>query len=109
MEYQSAELKVCWILQLELTLHSILGKLDCDTCRTILQGRKTGQWLSVMLSTLNDTELTSQEFWDALLLCCGTKFCVRHALECKVGGLIMLRHNEINKELCNLASKALAP
>jgi hypothetical protein len=34
---------------------------------------------------------------------------VRNALECKVGGLVILQHNEINEELCDLASKALAP
>jgi hypothetical protein len=75
-----------------------------------------------MPSTLNGTELSPQEFRDTLLIrlartpgdlpshCngCGGKFDVRHALECKVGGLIILQHNEINKELCNLASKALA-
>jgi hypothetical protein len=37
------------------------------------------------------------------------KFDVCHTLECKVGGLIILQHNKINKELCDLASKALAP
>jgi hypothetical protein len=97
--------------------------LDCDTRRTILLGKEIGQWLSVMPSTLNGTELSAQEFRDTLLLrharipgdlpshCdgCGAKFDVRHALECKVGGLVILRHNEINKELCDLASKALAP
>jgi hypothetical protein len=76
-----------------------------------------------MHSTLNDTELSAQEFRDALLIrhartpgdlpshcdICGAKFDVRHALECKVGGLVILRHNEINKELCDLASKAIAP
>ncbi len=98
--------------------------LDYDTRRTILRGKETGQWLSVMHSTLNGTELLAQgEFRDALLLrhartpedlpshCdgCGAKFNVRHALECKVGGLVILRHNEINEELCDLASKALVP
>jgi hypothetical protein len=76
-----------------------------------------------MPSTLKGTEILLQEFRDALLLrhartpgdlplhCdgCGAKFDVRHALECKVGGLVILRHNEINEELCDLASKALAP
>jgi hypothetical protein len=76
-----------------------------------------------MPSTLNGTELLAQEFRDVLLLhhartpgdlpshCdgCGVKFDVRHALECKVGGLVILRYNEINEELCDLASKALAP
>jgi hypothetical protein len=73
--------------------------------------------------TLNGTELAAPEFRDALLLrhartpgdlpshChgCGAKFDVRHALECKVGGLVILRHDEINEELCDLASKTLAP
>jgi hypothetical protein len=39
--------------------------------------------------------------------CLGFSF--RHALECKVGGLIILRHNEVNDELGNLASKAMTP
>jgi hypothetical protein len=74
-------------------------------------------------STLNGTELSVQEFGDTLLLhhvqipgdlpshCdgCGVKFGVRHTLECKRGGLISLQHNEINDELCNLTSKAVAP
>jgi hypothetical protein len=79
--------------------------------------------ISVMPSTLNGTELLAQELSCALLLrhtrtpgdltshCdgCGAKFDVRHAIECKVGGLLILRHNEINGELCDLASKTLAP
>jgi hypothetical protein len=28
---------------------------------------------------------------------------------CKIGGLVTLRHNEINEELCDLVTKALAP
>jgi hypothetical protein len=74
-------------------------------------------------TTLNGTELLAQEFRDALLLrhartpgnlpshCdgCSAKFDVRHALEYKVGGFVIVRHNEINEELCDLASKALAP
>jgi hypothetical protein len=103
---------------------SSLGTLDCDTHRTILRGKETGPWLSIIMpSTLNGTELSTQELRDTLLLrnartpgdlpshCdgCGATFCVRHALECKVGGLVTLWHNKINKELCDLASKALAP
>jgi hypothetical protein len=43
-----------------------------------------------------------------MLTTCLAKFDVRHALECKVGALIIMRHiNEINEELCDLASKAL--
>jgi hypothetical protein len=54
--------------KLDSTMTNILGGLECDTCRTILQGKETGQWLSVMPSNLNGTELSAQEFRDALLL-----------------------------------------
>jgi hypothetical protein len=74
-------------------------------------------------STVNGTELSRQEFRDALLLrygrtpgdlqshCdgCGQKFSVRHGLECKKGGNVISRHNEIRDELSDLASKALIP
>jgi hypothetical protein len=76
-------------------------------------------------STVNGTELSAQEFRDALLLryarggppdlpstCdggCNQKFSVRHALESKKGGLVISRHNEIRDELSDLASKALSP
>jgi hypothetical protein len=62
-------------------------------------------------------------FWDSLLLrysrspadlpshcdVCGQKFTVRHALECKKGGLVISGHNEIRDELSDLASKAIIP
>jgi glutaredoxin-related protein len=71
----------------------------------------------------NGTELSAQEFRDALLVrytrcppdlpiqCggCQQKFSVCHALECKRGGLVISRHNEIRDELSDLASKALYP
>ena len=74
-------------------------------------------------STVNGTELSAVEFRDALNLrhartppglqpsCdgCNQKFSVRHALECKKGGLVILRHNEIRDELNDLASKAFSP
>ncbi len=104
-------------------LASLASKLSCDDRRTILRGKETGQWLLVLPSTVNGTELLAQEFRDALLLryarspadlpshCdgCGQVFSVRHALECKKGGLVICRHNEIRDELVDLASKALIP
>jgi hypothetical protein len=77
-----------------------------------------------MSSMLNGIKLYVQEFWDALLLCYtrtpgdlpsrhsevfGAKFCVRHTLEYKVGGLVMLQHNEINEELCDLVTPRHCP
>jgi hypothetical protein len=80
-------------------------------------------WLSISPSTVNGTELSAQEFRDALLVrydktppdlpthCdgCYKPFDLRHALECKKGGLVICRHNEIKDELVALAAKAFTP
>jgi hypothetical protein len=95
----------------------------CDTHRTIQQGKETGQWLCVMLFMLNGTKFSAQEFRDALLLhyartpgdlplhCdgCGGSFSICHILVCKVGSLVTLWHNKINKERCDKVTKALPP
>ena len=89
--------------------------------RTISRGGKTGQWLTVLPSTVSGTELGCNEFRDALRLrygrtlanlprtCdgCGANFSLEHALTCKVGGLIIQRHDEINQELASLSTMAL--
>jgi hypothetical protein len=97
--------------------------MSCDNRRTILRGKETGQWLLVLTLTVNSTELSAQEFRDALLLRYAhcppdlpiqyngsqQKFTIRHALECKRGGLVISRHNEIQDELSDLASRAYLP
>jgi hypothetical protein len=107
----------------ESDLTSITSKLNCDLRRTILRGKETGNYLSCVPSTINGTALSQQEFQDAIQLrygrspgdlpshCdgCGQKFSIPHALECKKGGLVNLRHNEIRDELIDLASKAFIP
>ena len=76
-----------------------------------LMGRsaKTGAWLTVLPSTVNGTELGAQEWCDALFLRYGLeppdlpKYCDRcegwftisHALDCKKGGLVTARQNEL--------------
>jgi hypothetical protein len=49
-----------------LELTSIAANLSCDNRRTILRGKETGQWLSVLLSTVKGTELLAQEFPEML-------------------------------------------
>lgn len=107
----------------ESKLTTILSTLDADTACTVKRGKVCGQWLSVMPSRVSGTELSPQEFRDNLLLrygrtpgdlpaqCdgCGGRFTVSHALDCKKGGLVMLRHNEIQGEVTELGSKALSP
>jgi hypothetical protein len=104
-------------------LKSILSNLSCDLHRTIFRVKATGQWISVMPSTVNGTVLSAQEYRDAFLLrhgrcpgdvlphCdgCGPKFSVRHALECKKGGNVISRDYEIRDELADLAIKAIIP
>ena len=40
---------------------------------------------------------------------CGAKFSMAHGLECKKGGLVIQRHDEIKFELQDLAARALIP
>ena len=84
---------------------------------------KTRAWLTVQLSTVNGTYLGAQEWHDALFLrygldppdilkkCdgCNAKFTICHALDCKRGGLIMVRHNMIRERFADLAGKSLTP
>jgi hypothetical protein len=44
------------------TLASIASNLSCNNRRTILRGQETGQWLSVMPSVVNGTQLSAQEY-----------------------------------------------
>jgi hypothetical protein len=104
-----SELKLCSAANNESSLNDLASKMSCNKRRTILRGKETGQWLSVLPSTVNGTIISAQEFRDALLLgythcppdlpiqCngCQQKFSVHHALECKHGGLLISRHNEI--------------
>ena len=74
-------------------------------------------------STVNGTELGAQEWRDALFLwygldppdlpayCdgCQAKFSISHALDCKNGGLVTTRHNELHDRIADLAGKAFTP
>jgi hypothetical protein len=105
------------------SLASSLLLMPVETRRTIRRGKETGMWLTLAPSTVNGTELSSQEFRDHLFLrydreppdlpshCdgCLAKFDICHALQCKKGGLVIMRHNEIKDELCDLLTKALVP
>ena len=77
----------------------------------------------MQLSTVNGTELGTQEWRDALLLRYGldppdlpthfdgfqAKFSISHALDCKKGGLVTARHNKLRDGVADLAGKAFTP
>ena len=74
-------------------------------------------------STVNGTELGAQEWRDAAFLrygleppdlpkhCdgCNARFSICHALDCKRGGLVTARHNELRDGVADLAGKAFTP
>ena len=121
------EVKARKTKECEAELTATLAKVDADTRRTINRGKHCGQWLGVIPSTVNGTELSAQEFRDNLCMRCArfpgdlpkhcdgciskhrehNPFTMRHALQCKTGGLITVRHDEIAGELMDWAAKAL--
>ena len=91
--------------------------------RRLRRATKTRACLTVQPSTVNVTELVAQEWRDALFLWYGleppdlptycdgyqTKFSISHALDCKKGGLVTARHNELCDGVGDLAGKAFTP
>ena len=77
----------------------------------------------MQLSTVNGTELDTQEWRDSLFLCyglehpdlhhycdgCNAKFSICNALDCKRGGLATSRNNELRYGVVDLAGKAFTP
>mmetsp|Transcript_13622 Transcript_13622/g.28127 ORF Transcript_13622/g.28127 Transcript_13622/m.28127 type:complete len:216 (+) Transcript_13622:278-925(+) len=71
--------------------------------------KKNGSWLTTMPNKLNGTELSAEQFRDSLrpqfglkpqnmpTHCdgCHQRFTVGHALQCRKGGLITQRHNDM--------------
>ena len=80
-----------------------------------------GAWLSVFPNTINDTLISSNEFKIGLHLrygitpphfpkkCdgCLCPFSLSHAIKCKVGGLIIQGHDEVNYQLGQLCTQVL--
>ena len=91
--------------------------------RQLRRATKTGAWLTVQPSTVNGMELGVQEWQDAVFprygieppdlpkYCdgCNARFSICHALDCKRGGLIMARHNELRDRVADLDGKAFTP
>ena len=99
---------------------SVLVCLSNDTRRAVQRAidGKTSAWLTVMPIACHHFDLSPIEFRDALSLryhrpllktpvhCdgCGEQFSFQHALDCKKGGLVTQRHNEVRDALGDLAA-----
>lgn len=107
----------CQLDSLKMAASSQLGKRRLD------RATKTGAWLTATPDRLNGTDLSSAEFRDSLRLrfgltpnslphrCdgCQQRFTVGHAMSCKKGGLVLLRHNDVANEWHELCAQALTP
>jgi hypothetical protein len=56
------ELQEHKLLTNDLALKQFVSQLPCDAHRTILRGKETGQWLTVLRLTVNGTKLLAHEF-----------------------------------------------
>jgi hypothetical protein len=82
---------------------------------------ETGAWLSAIPNRFDGTELSREEFQDNLAIryglrprglpdrCdgCNEPFSVEHGLNCKKGGFVGQRHDDVCEELAHLCSMAL--
>ena len=87
------------------------------------RNKVAGLWLSVYPSRLNGTGLSANEWRDNARLrynlapldmpcrCdgCGERMTVEHALQCKKGGLVSIRHDDVADEWRDLCGKATTP
>lgn len=105
------------------SLHALKGKTNPAGAKRLERASRTGAWLMVTPDRMNGTDLSAEEFRDSLRLrfglqplglperCdgCHQRFSVGHAMTCKQGGLVLLRHNDIASEWHELCAHALKP
>mmetsp|Transcript_4493 Transcript_4493/g.9665 ORF Transcript_4493/g.9665 Transcript_4493/m.9665 type:complete len:151 (+) Transcript_4493:354-806(+) len=87
------------------------------------QSKTTGAWLTAIPHVLNRTLLSAEEFNDNLRIRFGltplhlpdhydgfsSPFTMEHAMQCRQGGLILQRHNNVAGEWHMLCAEALKP
>jgi len=106
---------------LQQLVTQIVTPLPPKTCHTILCGQTTGAWLTSMPSLYHGTELSAQEFCDALFLQYAhspqisllTVMAVATSSLCIMVLLVLLvvlaYHNELHDELANACSPCFHP
>ena len=111
------------LLHLWDKLEPIYEAASPDDVRRMKRSQETGAWLTATPHVLNGTVLSAEEFRDNLRLrfgldplhlpdrCdgCSQPFTVEHAMQCRQGGLILQRHNDVAGEWHMLCAEALKP
>ena len=103
----------------------LMPSFDPSQQHAILQAREyhISSWLAVTPLERSQFDLSTQEFRDGLalrykkpLLCsppycdgCGSAFSLEHALDCRKGGLVDKRHNDVRDAFGDLASLVWNP
>ena len=103
----------------------LLPLFDSKQQRAISRAKdgNISSWLSVLPLARSQFDLSAQEFRDGLALryrkpllsfpavCdgCGAPFSIEHALDCRFGGLVTRRHNEVRDAFGDLASLVWSP
>jgi hypothetical protein len=99
------------------------GRNKPSVARQDKQNCAAGAWLSVFPNWLNGTGLLADKWRDNVCLqynhspldmpaacgSCGAKMTVKHALLCKTGGLVHIRHDDVADEWRHLCGTALSP
>ena len=73
--------------------------------------KRESNWLTVLPIKNNGFDLNKQQFWDCVTktqiwLCArGSKFDVQHAMNCKKGGFVIIRHNNVRDITTNMLSE----
>ena len=103
--------------QLNNKSSKIEGNLNPDTKKVVTQAKEKGasSWLTVLPIKEHGFTLTKNEFRDAIHLCynktlkrmpgqcpCGQNYDVTHAMNCKRGGFIIMRYNNVRDFEANL-------
>ena len=112
--------KESWDVAYESRLKGLVGNLKVTDKRLLLRARIAGALMSVRVTEVSGTLLSATEFRDFLCPCynvspvnlqshCdgrGTVFGVTHALICRIGGLVIARHNQIRDRILYIPQRA---
>ena len=100
------------------TLTELQTQLDEKCLNKITQEKRVSNWLKAYPISDQGYDLNKQQFWDCVCLrygqrltnipstcSCGSKMDIQHAMSCKKGGFITIRHNDLRDLTANLLTE----